>query len=54
MLEKQLVFGIYGNTKDKTTRNIKIRGIFFREKLVTVRSNRLIDELFVFIYNGNR
>ena len=27
---------------------------FFREKLVTVRSTRLIDELFVFIYNGSR
>ena len=27
---------------------------FFREKLVTVHSQRLIDELFVFIYNGNR
>ena len=27
---------------------------FFREKSVVVRSNRLIDELFVFIYNGNR
>jgi len=27
---------------------------FFREKLVTVHSQRLIDELFVFIYNGSR
>ena len=27
---------------------------FFREKLVTVHSQRLIDELFVFIYNGQR
>ena len=27
---------------------------YFREKSVIVRSNRLIDELFVFIYNGNR
>ena len=27
---------------------------FFREKLITVHSNRLIDELFVFIYNGPR
>ena len=27
---------------------------FFREKLITVHSNRLVDELFVFIYNGPR
>ena len=27
---------------------------FFREKSVTVHSQRLIDELFVFIYNGSR
>ena len=27
---------------------------FFREKLVTVHSQRLVDELFVFIYNGSR
>ena len=27
---------------------------FFREKLVIVHSQRLIDELFVFIYNGSR
>ena len=26
----------------------------FREESVVVHSNRLIDELFVFIYNGNR
>ena len=27
---------------------------FFREKSVEVYSSRLIDELFVFIYNNNR
>ena len=27
---------------------------YFREKTVIVRSNRLIDELFVFIYNNNK
>jgi len=27
---------------------------YFREKAVIVRSNRLIDELFVFIYNNNK
>ena len=27
---------------------------YFREKSVIVRSNRLIDELFVFIYNNNK
>ena len=27
---------------------------YFREKAVTVRSTRLIDELFTFIWNGNR
>ena len=26
----------------------------FREESVVVHSQRLIDELFVFIYNGNR
>ena len=26
----------------------------FREKTIIVRSNRLIDELFVFIYNNNK
>ena len=27
---------------------------YFREKLVIAKSSRLIDELFVFIYNNNR
>ena len=27
---------------------------YFREKAVIVHSNRLIDELFVFIYNNNK
>mgnify|MGYP003111976125 CR=1 FL=1 len=51
--EKQLVPGF---TVTQKTRPLVISKLeeFFREKLVTVRSNRLIDELFVFIYNGSR
>ena len=33
---------------------IKSSEEFFREESVVVRSNRLIDELFTFIYNNNR
>ena len=51
--EKQLVPGF---TLTQKTRPLVIAKLeeFFRERLVTVRSNRLIDELFVFIYNGSR
>ena len=51
--EKQLVPGF---TITQKTRPLIISKLeeFFREKSVVVRSNRLIDELFVFIYNGNR
>ena len=51
--EKQLVPGF---TVTQKTRPLIISKLeeFFREKSVVVRSNRLIDELFVFIYNGNR
>ena len=27
---------------------------YFRDKSVTIRSHRLIDEMFTFIWNGNR
>ena len=51
--EKQLIPGF---TLTQKTRPLVVAKLeeFFREKLVTVHSNRLIDELFVFIYNGNR
>ena len=51
--EKQLVPGF---TLTQKTRPLVIAKLeeFFREKLVTVHSQRLIDELFVFIYNGSR
>ncbi len=45
-----------GFTLTSKTRPLVIAKLeeFFREKLVTVHSQRLIDELFVFIYNGSR
>ena len=51
--EQQLVPGF---TVTQKTRPLIIAKLeeFFREKSVIVHSNRLIDELFVFIYNGNR
>ena len=51
--EKQLVPGF---TVTQKTRPLVVAKLeeFFREKIVTVRSTRLIDELFVFIYNGSR
>ena len=52
-MEKQLVPGF---TITQKTRPLVISKLeeFFREKLVIVHSQRLIDELFVFIYNGSR
>ena len=52
-MEKQLIPGF---TLTQKTRPLVIAKLeeFFREKLVTVHSQRLIDELFVFIYNGSR
>ena len=52
-MEKQLIPGF---TITQKTRPLVISKLeeFFREKLVIVHSQRLIDELFVFIYNGNR
>jgi hypothetical protein len=51
--EKQLIPGF---TVTQKTRPLIVSKLeeFFREKSVIVHSNRLIDELFVFIYNGNR
>ena len=51
--EKQLIPGF---TLTQKTRPLVIAKLeeFFREKLVIVHSQRLIDELFVFIYNGSR
>ena len=52
-MEKQLVPGF---TVTQKTRPLIVSKLeeFFREKSVIVHSNRLIDELFVFIYNNNR
>ena len=52
-MEKQLVPGFTVTQKTRPLIVAKLEE-FFREKSVVVRSNRLIDELFVFIYNGNR
>ena len=52
-MEKQVIPGF---TLTQKTRPLVVAKLeeFFREKLVTVHSQRLIDELFVFIYNGSR
>ena len=52
-MEKQLIPGF---TLTQKTRPLVVSKLeeFFRERLVTVHSQRLIDELFVFIYNGSR
>ena len=52
-MEKQLVPGF---TLTSKTRPLVISKLeeFFREKTIKVHSQRLIDELFVFIYNGSR
>ena len=51
--ERQMVAGFSTTTK---TRPLIISKLdeYFREKAVTVRSNRLIDELFTFIFNNGR
>ena len=51
--ERQMVPGF---TMSMKTRPLVIAKLeeFFREKAVHVQSHRLIDELFVFIYNGQR
>ena len=52
-MEKQLIPGFTLTSKTRPLVIAKLEE-FFREKLVTVHSQRLIDELFVFIYNGSR
>ena len=62
--QKQMTNKIYGQEKQMVpgfTMSMKTRPLviakleeFFREKSVEVYSSRLIDELFVFIYNNNR
>ncbi len=51
--EKKMVPGFTMSMKTRPLVVAKLEE-FFREKLVEVSSNRLIDELFVFIYNGQR
>ena len=52
-MEKGFGSWFYLDIKNKTIGNSKVGGVF-REKSVIVHSQRLIDELFVFIYNGSR
>ena len=52
-MEKQLVPGFTLTSKTRPLVVSKLEE-FFREKSVIVHSQRLIDELFVFIYNGSR
>ena len=52
-MEKQLVPGFTITSKTRPLVISKLEE-FFREKTVKVHSQRLIDELFVFIYNGSR
>jgi|TARA_Y100000310_G_scaffold6730_1_gene7544 hypothetical protein len=52
-MEKQLVPGFTVTSKTRPLVISKLEE-FFREKAVLVHSQRLIDELFVFIYNGSR
>ena len=51
--EKQMVAGFSTTSK---TRPLIISKLdeYFREKAVIIRSNRLIDELFTFIFNNGR
>jgi len=51
--EKQLIPGFTITSKTRPLIVSKLEE-FFREKAVIVHSQRLIDELFVFIYNGSR
>ena len=51
--EKQMVPGFTMSTKTRPLVISKLEE-FFREKSVKVYSQRLIDELFVFIYNGTK
>ena len=51
--ERQMVPGFSMTMKTRPLVISKLEE-FFREKSVIVHSNRLIDELFVFIYNGQK
>jgi hypothetical protein len=51
--EKKMIPGFTMSSKTRPLVVSKLEE-FFREKLVKVYSTRLIDELFVFIYNGQR
>ena len=51
--ERQMVPGFTMSMKTRPLVVAKLEE-FFREKAVHVQSNRLIDELFVFIYNGQK
>jgi hypothetical protein len=51
--EKNMVAGFSTTMKSRPLIIAKLEE-FFREESVVVRSNRLIDELFTFIYNNNR
>ena len=51
--EKQMIPGFTMSTKTRPLVISKLEE-FFREKSVKVYSQRLIDELFVFIYNGTK
>ena len=51
--EKNMVAGFSMTSKTRPLVIAKLEE-YFREKSVIVRSNRLIDELFVFIYNNNK
>ena len=52
-MEKQMTPGFSMSMKTRPLVVAKLEE-FFREKAVTVQSQRLIDELFVFIYNGQK
>ena len=51
--ERQMVPGFSMTSKTRPLVIAKLEE-YFREKLVVAKSSRLIDELFVFIYNNNR
>ena len=51
--ERNMVAGFSTTMKTRPLIIAKLEE-FFREESVVVRSNRLIDELFTFIYNNNR
>ncbi len=52
-MERQMTPGFSMSMKTRPLVVAKLEE-FFREKAVTVQSQRLIDELFVFIYNGQK